>query len=76
MLKWLSEEEGGGDLQWAVNQEDRTRLWTARHRAYYANLALKPGCRAVVTDVCVPITKLPEMLLQTKEDIRWANWTW
>ena len=59
----------GGDFQWAVQQEDRNRLWTARHRAYYANVALRPGCRSVTTDVCVPISALPEMIRVTKEDI-------
>merc|ERR1711874_83774 len=73
VLRSLSEEEGAGELQWAEKQEDRTRLWTARHKAYYAALALRHGCRAVVTDVCVPTTVLPEMVLRAKEDIRAHN---
>lgn len=65
----LASEHGGGSLQFAVEQEERTRLWTARHNCYYANIALRPGCRSVTTDVCVPISALPTILTRTKEDI-------
>ena len=65
----LASEHGGGQLQFAVEQEERTKLWTARHNAYYANIALRPGCRSVTTDVCVPISALPTILTRTKEDI-------
>jgi len=70
MVKYICDEEGGGEFQWAAQQEDRTKLWTARHRAYYAALALRPGCRSVTTDVCVPPSMLPEMIEHSKEDIR------
>ena len=59
----------GGKFAWALQQEDRTKLWTARHRAYYADVALRPGCRCVTTDVCVPVSALPEMIRETKADI-------
>lgn len=49
---------GGGDYAWATKPEDRTRLWSMRHRAYHTILATRPGATAVVTDVCVPISKL------------------
>lgn len=49
---------GGGDYIWATKPEDRTRLWSMRHRAYHTILATRPGATAVVTDVCVPISKL------------------
>ena len=65
----LASDHGGGSLQFAVEQEERTRLWTARHNCYYANIALRPGCRSVTTDVCVPISALPTILTRTKEDI-------
>ena len=65
----LASEHGGGSLQFAVEQEERTRLWTARHNCYYANIALRPGCRSVTTDVCVPISALPTILTKTKQDI-------
>ena len=50
-------------------QEDRSRLWTARHKLYYAGINMKPGCRAVTTDACVPVSKLPDMIDQTRKDI-------
>jgi len=68
-VKDIAAENGGGDFEWAVQQEDRTRLWTARHRAYYADIALRPGCRSLTTDVCVPISALPDLVTKTKEDI-------
>ena len=52
-----------------MEQEERSRLWTARHNCYYANIALRPGCRSVTTDVCVPISALPSVITQTKQDI-------
>ena len=54
----IAEEHGGSDLQWATRTEDRTRLWQARHDAYYAAKALVPGAEGYVTDCCVPIDKL------------------
>ena len=60
---------GGSDFKWAVNQEERNSLWTARHNAYYASLAFRPGCRAITTDVCVPISRLAECILETKRDL-------
>ena len=48
--------------------EDRNKLWHARHKLYYASLALRPGCRSVITDVCVPISRLPEMVELTRKD--------
>lgn len=68
-VKGIAEENEGGEFQWAVQQEDRTKLWTARHRAYYANVALRPGSRSLTTDVCVPVSALPEMVSLAKEDI-------
>lgn len=60
---------GGLDFQWATRPEDRTRLWQARHDAYFACLQLKPGCRCFPTDVCVPISRLAECIRATNEDI-------
>ena len=65
----LASQHGAGELQQALEPEERTRLWTARHNCYYANISLRPGCRAVTTDVCVPISALPTILTQTKQDI-------
>jgi D-lactate dehydrogenase (cytochrome) len=65
----IMREFGGSDFKWAVNQSERTTLWTARHNAYYASLAYRPGCRALTTDVCVPISKLAECIAETKRDL-------
>jgi D-lactate dehydrogenase (cytochrome) len=57
---------GGGALEWATEREDRTKLWAARHNAYWASRALKPGCESFATDACVPISRLPECIMETK----------
>ncbi len=56
----LAEEEGGTGFEVTASLEERNRLWQARHDAYWAMLALKPGCDAVASDVCVPISRLAE----------------
>jgi D-lactate dehydrogenase (cytochrome) len=61
-------ERGGRDFEWATRLEDRERLWQARHNAHYAALALRPGCRSWATDVCVPISRLAECVMETKAD--------
>ncbi|MFY8105551.1 MAG: FAD-binding oxidoreductase [Elstera sp.] len=68
-VRALAEEHGGGGFQWAVTQEDRTRLWNARHMAYYAALALRPGARGLTSDVCVPISELARCITETKDDL-------
>ena len=60
---------GGGDFNWETRVEDRNRLWQARHDALYAMNALRPGSKPMVTDVCVPISRLAECIRETKEDI-------
>lgn len=65
----IMREWGGSDFKWATNTSERTTLWTARHNAYYASLAYRPGCRALTTDVCVPISRLAECIAQTKDDL-------
>ena len=64
----LAAERGGHDFEWATRLEDREKLWRARHDTLYASLALRPGSRAQITDVCVPISRLAECILQTKQD--------
>jgi len=64
----IAAEHGGGDFRWATRPEDRGRLWQARHDAYFAALALRPGSKAFTTDVCVPISRLAECVLETEKD--------
>jgi D-lactate dehydrogenase (cytochrome) len=65
----LAADFGASGLDWAEKQEDRTRLWAARHSAYRAILASRPGAKAVVTDVCVPISRLAAAVEETRADI-------
>ena len=60
---------GGGPFQWTADAEERTRLWKARHDAYWAGMTLRPGARALSTDVCVPISRLAECIVETEADI-------
>src|SRR5688572_20931591 len=66
----LAAENGGSNFQWATTTEDRTRLWQARHNTLFAALALRPGCKPWVTDVCVPISRLAECILETRRDLQ------
>ena len=65
----ISRGFGASGFQWAQQEEDRSRLWRARHDAYYAGLAVKPGSQGYVTDVCVPISKLADCIAETQKDI-------
>ena len=65
----LATENGAGDFQWATRTEERNHLWQARHDAAYAALSLRPGAKMWATDVCVPISKLAECILETKKDL-------
>ena len=58
----IAHEHGGEAFQWASTPEERSRLWAARHRAYFAGMASSPGCRTVTTDACVPISRLAEAI--------------
>ena len=73
LVREIASEHGGHDFQWATTTEDRARLWQARHNAFYAAIALRPGCQAWTTDVCVPISRLAECVLETRADVREAG---
>ena len=65
----IAAEQGGSHFEWATTTEDRARLWQARHNTLYAALALRPGSKPWVTDVCVPISQLADCILETKQDL-------
>jgi D-lactate dehydrogenase (cytochrome) len=65
----IAAEHGGTGFEWATRPEDRSRLWQARHDAFYACLGLKPGARALTTDVCVPISQLADCITATLQDL-------
>src|SRR5262249_56819016 len=60
---------GGGPFEWATKPEDRSRLWQARHDVYWAARALRPGAEILWTDVCVPISRLAECVVEAQQDI-------
>ena len=68
-VQMICEEYGGGNFQWTVYAEDRNRLWQARHDAAYAAKAMRPNAQIWATDVCVPISRLAECIMETKRDI-------
>ncbi len=69
MVGEIASELGGSGFRWATKTEERNKLWKARHDAYYAALALRPGAKGWPTDVCVPISRLAECILETRRDI-------
>jgi len=71
----IAAELGGSGFEWATTPEARTRLWTARHHAYFAGLQLKAGSRTVTTDTCVPISRLAECVTQASEAATAAGMT-
>jgi D-lactate dehydrogenase (cytochrome) len=73
LVQEIAKDNGGLDFQWATRPEDRSRIWEARHHAYFACLQLKPGARAVSTDVCVPLSRLAECITDTAADIAKAS---
>jgi D-lactate dehydrogenase (cytochrome) len=64
-VQTLASEQRGEAFEWADTPEERTRLWSARHNAYFAGVQSRPGCRVIATDVCVPISRLADALLQS-----------
>jgi D-lactate dehydrogenase (cytochrome) len=71
----IAKECGGGDFTWTTKPEDRTKLWQARHDAYWSVKALRPGAGVgvVATDVCVPISRLADCVTETEEDLKRLN---
>ena len=65
LVQELASDQGGTAFEWASTPEERTRLWSARHNAYFAAIQSRPGCRAISTDTCVPISRLADCLLES-----------
>jgi D-lactate dehydrogenase (cytochrome) len=65
----LAAEQGGSNFAWVTRPEDRAKLWRARHDAYFASLALRPGAKAWSTDACVPISRLADCIVASKRDL-------
>jgi D-lactate dehydrogenase (cytochrome) len=65
----IAADNGGGGFTWATRPEERTKLWQARHDAYWAMMTLRPGARPFATDTCVPISRLADCLDETLADI-------
>ena len=68
LVQEIAAEHHALGFEWATLPEERSRLWAARHNAYFALLQLRPGARAISTDCCVPISRLAECILDTKAD--------
>jgi len=75
LMQTIAAEHGGSRFEWARQPEDRTRLWKARHAAYYAAMALMPGKQGFATDACVPISRLADCILETKADVEASGLT-
>ena len=69
LVQTIAAEHGGQGFQWKTNLEDMEQLWSARHNAYFASRALRPGAEVLSTDVCVPISRLAECITETKSDL-------
>jgi D-lactate dehydrogenase (cytochrome) len=65
----IAQEFGGGAFEWTTRSEDRSRLWQARHDAYWAARGLRPETEALASDVCVPISRLAECVRETQRDV-------
>jgi D-lactate dehydrogenase (cytochrome) len=68
LVQEIAAEHSATGFEWATRPEDRSRLWAARHNAYFALLQMRPGYRSITTDCCVPISQLAECILETKAD--------
>ncbi len=69
----IAREHGGQDFEWATRPEDRNRLWTARHNAYFASLNVRAGSRAISTDTCVPISRLADSIIGARKILDQAD---
>ncbi|MBI2748205.1 MAG: FAD-binding protein [Burkholderiales bacterium] len=73
LVQAIADEHHGQAFEWAATPEERTRLWTARHNAYFAGVQSRPGCKAITTDACVPISRLADALLDSVTEAQEAG---
>ncbi|MDD2882584.1 MAG: FAD-linked oxidase C-terminal domain-containing protein [Rhodoferax sp.] len=76
IVQELAADQGGQTFEWAATPEERTRLWTARHNAYFAGIQSRPGCKAITTDTCVPISHLADALLDSVTEAEQSGLTY
>ena len=69
----IAADNNGSAFAWAATPEERTKLWTARHNAYFAGVQSRPGCKAITTDTCVPISALADALLDSVTEAQEAG---
>ncbi len=70
LVQMIASENEGGEFKWTTKAEERSKLWAARHDVTYATKSIRPGCEVWATDVCVPISRLAECILDTKKDLK------
>lgn len=75
-VEGIAREQGASTFEWATTPEARAALWTARHNVHHAAVGSRPGCRMWSTDVCVPISRLAECLLETRADLDTLPFPW
>lgn len=73
LTQQITQEHGGGGFEWSANPEDRTRLWQARHNAYFACLQMQAGSRILNTDICVPISKLADCIAASRRLLKQSH---
>lgn len=73
LVTQVAAESMSSQVSWAATPEDRKKLWTARHNVWYATLHTRPGSYGLVTDVCVPISQLAQVIVDTQQDMLESN---
>lgn len=72
-VRKLAKEHHGRDFEWFTTPEEREKLWKMRHEAYFATLAIRPGGKMFTTDICVPISRLADCIVESKKDAESAS---
>jgi D-lactate dehydrogenase (cytochrome) len=72
-VREIATDNGAVDFRWATTPEERATLWQARHNVLYATIASRPGAKPWTSDICVPISRLSDCILETQDDLRRSN---